>query len=103
MKSPIFTKMNLSLKIRILLLTTGLGFSGLSIADVLPMPISQQGDQSIQTPKNGLSMEKTQAIFGEPLKKSPPVGDPPISKWVYPNFTVYFEDNTVLHAVLNKS
>jgi len=103
MKSLITIKMNLAHKVKILLIATGLGFSGLSIADILPMPVSQQGDQSIQTPKNGQSMESTQATFGEPLKKLSPVGEPPISKWVYPHFTVYFENNIVVHAVLNKS
>jgi len=102
MKSLISTKMNLIYQAKILLFATGIGFSGWSVADILPMPVSQQGEQSIQTPRNGLSKEKTQAIFGEPLQKISPVGEPPISKWVYPDFTVYFENNIVLHAVLNR-
>jgi hypothetical protein len=30
------------------------------------------------------------------------VGDPPISRWVYDHFTVYFEYDKVLHSVVNK-
>jgi hypothetical protein len=27
------------------------------------------------------------------------VGQPPIARWVYPSFVVYFERNLVIHAV----
>ena len=29
-----------------------------------------------------------------------PVGNPPITKWFYPNFVVVFENDKVLHAVV---
>ena len=31
------------------------------------------------------------------------VGEPPITRWIYPAFSVYFEHDHVVHAVLNKS
>jgi hypothetical protein len=46
-------------------------------------------------------MEMVQNRFGEALEKSPAVGEPPISKWTYNNFTVYFESEFVIHAVVN--
>ena len=38
--------------------------------------------------------------FGLPQSKSAPVGEPPISIWRYPDYTVYFESETVIHSVL---
>jgi hypothetical protein len=31
------------------------------------------------------------------------VGEPPISRWVYPQFVVYFEGSYVIHAVARRS
>ena len=38
--------------------------------------------------------------FGDVNTKSSPVGNPPITKWFYPNFVVVFEHDKVLHAVV---
>ena len=56
---------------------------------------------SVQLPGRAMSMEMVQNRFGEALEKSPAVGNPPISKWTYPNFTVYFESEFVIHAVVS--
>ena len=56
---------------------------------------------SVQLPGRAMSMEMVQNRFGEALDKSPTVGDPPITKWTYPNFTVYFESEFVIHAVVS--
>ncbi|MFT5220567.1 MAG: hypothetical protein ACI9LO_001881 [Planctomycetota bacterium] len=50
-------------------------------------------------PKRGISMEKVLAKFGEPDERFGPVGEPPISEWVYGSFRVYFEYRTVLHSI----
>ncbi|MBZ2188024.1 hypothetical protein K8B33_02865 [Alcanivorax sp. JB21] len=46
-------------------------------------------------------MTKTQVErnFGKPEQTRPAVGQPPISRWVYGDFTVYFEGDYTLHAV----
>lgn len=54
-------------------------------------------------PRRGSLMSQVEAQFGAPNEKREPVGDPPITRWVYPAFTVYFEYDHVVHAVLNKS
>ena len=54
----------------------------------------------VETPQRGTSMEAVQAKFGEPSNKSSPVGNPPITKWFYPNFVVVFEHDKVLHSVV---
>lgn len=50
-------------------------------------------------PKRGISMEAVLDKFGEPDQRFGPVGEPPISEWVYGSFRVYFEHNTVLHSI----
>jgi len=59
--------------------------------------------QKIDVPKKGLSMSQVIQRFGEPMMKSVPVGEPPIIKWKYNNFTVYFEHSWVISSVINKA
>jgi hypothetical protein len=46
-----------------------------------------------------MSMEKVEAAYGSPARRLPAVGTPPITRWEYPGFVVYFEHNLVLHTV----
>ncbi len=55
------------------------------------------------TPRRGMLKSEVAASFGEPLSMSGSVGEPPISHWVYELFTVYFEHNHVIHAVINQA
>lgn len=50
-------------------------------------------------PRHGIKKAEVERRYGEPVSRNAPVGDPPISSWVYPDFTVYFEYDTVLHSV----
>ena len=54
----------------------------------------------IETPQRGSTMSAVEQKFGAPANKSGPVGNPPITKWFYPNFVVVFENDKVLHAVV---
>ena len=54
----------------------------------------------VETPQRGITMAAVEAKFGAPSNKSSPVGNPPITKWFYPNFVVVFENDKVLHAVV---
>ncbi|MCE7932734.1 MAG: hypothetical protein DYH17_15340 [Xanthomonadales bacterium PRO6] len=54
-------------------------------------------------PRAGASMASVEAQFGAPESKRDAVGQPPISRWIYPAFTVYFEYDHVVNAVVNKS
>lgn len=64
------------------------------------------GDTAVQAPadvpKNGQKMDAVRARYGEPVSVDPAVGDPPITRWIYPGFTVYFEYDIVLHTVVTK-
>jgi hypothetical protein len=53
-------------------------------------------------PDRGSSMATVESRFGEPTNRHSAVGDPPITRWDYPQFAVYFEHDRVLHAVLVK-
>jgi len=54
----------------------------------------------VETPQRGSTMAAVEAKFGAPANKTGPVGNPPITKWFYPNFVVVFENDKVLHAVV---
>ena len=50
-------------------------------------------------PTRGMTMENVEASYGSPAQKRAPVGDPPITRWEYTDFIVYFEYKRVIHSV----
>ena len=76
--------------------------SGPVLADVLLIE-SIQTAPAVQTPRKGLDMAGVRQQFGEPAQQVAAVGEPPISRWEYAGFTVYFENDTVLHSVIQHS
>lgn len=54
---------------------------------------------SVPAPTRGMTKSEVLAHFGEPTGKTAAVGKPPISRWEYPGYTVYFEYDHVVHAV----
>jgi len=75
-------------------------FSG--YADTMDM--KSIGDQSsgVSRPRHGVSMDSVLQRFGEPGDRLPAVGQPPITRWNYPDFTVYFEYQHVIHSVVHR-
>ena len=71
-------------------------------AEVIQIPVGQQAPElrDLPRPSRGMSQDAVLARFGEPLSLTRPVGQPPISKWHYADFTVYFESAVVIHSVL---
>ncbi len=67
-----------------------------SVADAPP-----NSPAGVLRPKSGMSMKTVLRQFGEPRQKIPAVGEPPISRWVYDKFTVYFENQYVIWSVVN--
>ena len=77
-------------------------------ADVLEMPeqmtpapeaVPESGTFSVTLPGRGMTKDQVEDRFGSPPEKVGSVGEPPISRWVYSGFTVYFEYDHVVHAV----
>lgn len=64
------------------------------------LKMAPAADAAAGTPNRGMSMEKVEATFGAPVKRVLAVGQPPITRWEYPSFVVYFESNLVLHSVV---
>lgn len=56
-------------------------------------------DTADRRPTRGMSMDRVEARFGAPLTRANAVGEPPITRWEYADFTVYFEYRLVIHAV----
>jgi hypothetical protein len=57
-------------------------------------------ESDVATPSRGMTMGQVAAKFGDPVTKVPAVGKPPISRWEYPGFVVYFEADHVIHSVV---
>jgi len=73
--------------------------------DVVQLPAKeiQPGEtlkiQLLDYPRRGMSMDKVQFEYGQPIAISDSVGKPPITRWTYNDRVVYFEYSTVLHVV----
>lgn len=52
-------------------------------------------------PANNMTMEAVRAQFGPPSNEADPVGEPPINRWYYHDYTVYFEYDRVVISVIN--
>lgn len=59
----------------------------------------EAGDQ----PHPGSTMTTVESRYGAPTNRHAAVGEPPITRWDYPQFSVYFENDRVLHTVLLRS
>lgn len=70
-------------------------------ADVLLIEEVRQAER-MTLPTNGMSMAEVRARFGEPTTQENPVGEPPITRWDYQKWSVYFEYKLVLFTVLHK-
>jgi len=58
-------------------------------------------NSDINCPGRGMTMKTVEAKFGAPQERHPAVGAPPISRWDYPTFSVFFEHEYVIHSVVN--
>jgi hypothetical protein len=91
------------MRYQILLLATVLA-SGLAGAEVIAVDSGIAVKQSdVATPARGMTMDEVSGKFGTPASKVPAVGKPPISRWEYPGFVVYFEHEHVIHSVIVSS
>jgi hypothetical protein len=60
-------------------------------------------ESDVATPTRGMTMNQVATKYGSPVTKVPAVGKPPISRWEYPGFVVYFEFEHVIHSVVANS
>ena len=70
------------------------------MAETIKVPVGHQTQASgLALPNTGMSKAVVADDFGEPLRRTEPVGQPPISRWVYDDYTVFFEYDRVIHSV----
>jgi hypothetical protein len=69
-------------------------------ADVLLLDgIELDQPSASERPKAGMTMDRVESQYGAPSQKHAAVGEPPITRWDYPGFSVYFEHDKVIHSV----
>jgi hypothetical protein len=54
---------------------------------------------TVERPARGLTMAAVEAKFGAPQARHAAVGTPPITRWDYAGFSVFFEGERVIDAV----
>ena len=73
------------------------------LADVLLIDNVEMALQNgSQRPARGATMARVESTFGTPSGRHEAVGDPPITRWDYSGFVVYFEYDRVIHAVARR-
>ena len=55
---------------------------------------------NVPQPARGSLMKTVEKQFGAPTTRHPTVGKPPITRWDYPNFSVFFEGDRVIDTVV---
>lgn len=73
------------------------GWPTLLPAQTLDLPAAPAATAAV--PTRGQSMAAVERQFGAPAERQAAVGQPPITRWVYPGFVVFFEYDHVVHAV----
>ncbi|MFT3905722.1 MAG: hypothetical protein QM718_05410 [Steroidobacteraceae bacterium] len=84
-----------------LIASMGLGL-GSAVARAETIVVNDQvtvRPSSVATPTRGITMASVEKKFGAPAEKHAAVGKPPITRWDYPTFSVFFEYERVIHAV----
>lgn len=89
----------------LLIIALGLSLAaGTAAADVLSMP-EGEAPPAVTLPSKGTTMAAVTKRYGEPRNKRPSVGGdtpkhPPITRWDYDAFSVIFEHDKVVDAVI---
>ena len=87
-----------------LIVATGaLAFSSAFAQELTTPPPASTPTPAPITPARGSSMDDVKAKFGAPSQEVPAIGQPPITRWDYPGYVVFFEHDKVLHTVVVRS
>ena len=72
-------------------------------AQVVKMPNSNSAQVVIHSnmPVRGLTKGQVESRFGEPSSRQGPTGIPAIYRWNYESYSVFFENNHVIHSVVH--
>lgn len=77
------------------------GDGGQAMATVVDLPAAARAAATrAQRPTRGMTKTRVANLYGPPQQRHPPIGEPPITRWDYPGYSVFFEYDLVLHAVV---
>jgi hypothetical protein len=77
-------------------------------ADTFDVRKNARRSAGADVPHRGMTMAQVEKRYGAPVEKMPTAGGdaprhPPINRWRYNGYTVYFERNRVIHSVVDAS
>ena len=82
-------------------LLVGCALAGSAVAETVVINDQVQVLPSqLDRPKRGSTMTDVEKHFGAPVNRHPTVGAPPITRWDYNGFSVFFEGDRVIDAVV---
>lgn len=86
------------------LMALGLGLVGFAGSPALPaqnleMTAAPTATAATGRPSRGQSMAQVERSHGAPSERLAAVGQPPITRWLYPDMLVVFEYDHVVHTV----
>jgi len=87
-------------------LLAGCAVAGSALADTVVVNDQVQVRQTqIDRPQRGLTMSEVEKHFGAPVTRHPAAGGdtprhPPITRWDYSGFSVFFEHDRVIDSVV---
>jgi hypothetical protein len=82
------------------LVAMGALWAGVAMAETIVVGDEVQlVPSTVERPARGQTMAAVEAKFGAPQNRHDAVGTPPITRWDYAAFSVYFEKDRVIDAV----
>ena len=57
--------------------------------------------EGLPRPSRGMTMNQVKQRYGHPASEYPQVGEPPITRWDYDQYSVFFEYQHVLTSVVH--
>lgn len=72
-----------------------------ALAEEIKIPVGQQGHAGLSLPARGDARIDVLDRFGLADQEHPAVGTPPIMRWDYREFSVYFESDRVINSVVH--
>ena len=82
-------------------LLIGCALAGSAVAETIVVNDQVQVMPSqVDRPKRGSTMDEVEKHFGAPVNRHPTVGAPPITRWDYSGFSVFFVKDRVIDAVV---
>ena len=87
-----------------ILVTVACCIAGMGNAETLQMGGNDNASrfEHAGKPSRGMSKARVEADYGAPQSAQAAVGDPPITRWEYAEFVVFFEYDHVIHAVTRR-